>query len=302
VKGVHPVRFLLGALLGLVLGALATLPLLPRHPCPDPLSADTLCLQHPVDVEDVAVQERLSRELASLAERGIGASREELLAGASGHVTVERLPAPTDESLDLPELYARCAPSVYLLGGRYLCPNCERWHVRIATAFAVTDDGLLVTNHHVLETDYELLGASSPDGRVYSVVGAEGGDPEADLAVVRIEAATEPLPLKSGSPVGAPVAVISHPRQRAYTLTEGILSRRYARARDGRPALSITAEYAVGSSGAPVLDKTGAVVGVAAVTQALYADEEERRLQMVVKECVPVEALIALLDATQGPP
>ncbi len=295
-------RVLLGTLLGLSLGALAALTLLHRHPCPDPLPADTLCLQHPVDVEDLAVQERLSRELASLAERGVGASREELLAGAAGHVTAQRLPAPTDEPLNLPDLYARCAPSVYLLGGRYLCPNCGQWHVRTATAFAVTDDGLLVTNHHVLEADYELLGASSLDGQVHAVVGAEGGDPEADLALIRIEGSTEPLPIKPDSPVGAPVAVISHPRQRAYTLTEGILSRRYARARDGRPALSITAEYAVGSSGAPVLDETGAVVGVAAVTQALYADEEERRLQMVVKECVPVEALIALLDATQGQP
>ena len=58
--------------------------------------------------------------------------------------------------------------------------------------------------------------------------------------------------------------------------------------------MTITADFGRGSSGAPVLDARGAVVGVARKTKSIYhnsEDDAQRRLQMVLKHCVPLQAL-----------
>jgi S1-C subfamily serine protease len=67
--------------------------------------------------------------------------------------------------------------------------------------------------------------------------------------------------------------------------------------------MSVTADFGVGSSGGPVLDETGRVVGMVAMTAAVIAadTEEEQKnppalgLQMVFKDCVPLMALQGLI-------
>ena len=62
--------------------------------------------------------------------------------------------------------------------------------------------------------------------------------------------------------------------------------------------IGITADFARGSSGAPVLNEAGAVVAVAQSTRSIYYDEKEGRpenLQMVVKQCVPARYVRELI-------
>ena len=66
--------------------------------------------------------------------------------------------------------------------------------------------------------------------------------------------------------------------------------------------MSITADYAKGSSGGPVLDADGHVVGMVCSTQSIYYDSRDKNklqgpLQMVVKNCIPVSAISAILGA-----
>ncbi len=60
--------------------------------------------------------------------------------------------------------------------------------------------------------------------------------------------------------------------------------------------LEITADYGVGSSGGPVLDLSGNVVGMVSNTLAVYADSKDKRsLQMNFHHCVPAESILTLV-------
>jgi hypothetical protein len=65
--------------------------------------------------------------------------------------------------------------------------------------------------------------------------------------------------------------------------------------------MSVTADFAKGSSGCPVMDETGAVVGVVNNTESIYYDDDGRKkqtdLQMVVKNVTPVSAVRSLFKS-----
>jgi S1-C subfamily serine protease len=77
-------------------------------------------------------------------------------------------------------------------------------------------------------------------------------------------------------PVGNPVSVISHPGQRFYGMTAGIVSRYFALAMHGTSVtrMAITADFAHGSSGAPVFNEFGNVVGMVTCTDSIYRSRE----------------------------
>ncbi len=94
--------------------------------------------------------------------------------------------------------------------------------------------------------------------------------------------------------------LISHPKPRFYTLSEGRVSRYFIRRQGERrvPMMSITADFGRGSSGAPVLNTKGHVVGIATSTESVYYSEEDgqqKNLQMVFKHCIPVQQLRKLI-------
>jgi S1-C subfamily serine protease len=148
------------------------------------------------------------------------------------------------------------------------------------TGFVVRSDGIVVTNHHVVEDAPADLVAVFRDGRRRKVLGSLALDDEHDLALIRIEGGGYPaLPLApaEGIRVGQQVFLVGSSSGLDQSLGTGVVSAlrpegfpdewtsRYRAA--GRqvvagPIVQHTASSAPGSSGSPVVDTEGRVVAI----------------------------------------
>ncbi len=138
------------------------------------------------------------------------------------------------------------------------------------TGFFVSEDGLVVTNRHVIDSAHRVE-AVPAEGEAYTVQGVVAQDEVNDLAVLRLDAGrAEPLRLSSGAAPepGERVVVLGGPLGLAGSLSEGIVAAirdpsEVERRQSGRsPLLQITAAISPGSSGSPVMKLDGEVVGV----------------------------------------
>jgi serine protease Do len=139
----------------------------------------------------------------------------------------------------------------------------------IGSGFVMTADGLVVTNHHVVD-NAEKLEVKLHDGRMY-VAKVLGSDPATDLALIRLEGAKDLKPAALGNSgalsVGDWVLAIGSPMGLEQTATAGIVSAK------GRGSLGLyansyidflqtDASIAPGSSGGPLFNMNGEVVGI----------------------------------------
>ncbi|HUS92566.1 MAG TPA: serine protease [Phycisphaerae bacterium] len=204
------------------------------------------------------------------------------------------------------QAYARCRRGVLMMSSVYKCTKCTKWHTSMAGAFVLTADGACVTNYHVVDhPDRQAIVATTWDGRTFPVKEVLAADKDADVAVVQLDApgeSFEPLALAPDAPVGSPVCLISHPAGRCYSLSVGHVSRYFrhrGKAGGTTTRMAVTADFARGSSGCPVLDARGNVAGMVASTSSIYyrvVDGKKEDLQMVVKQCVPAAAILRLVQ------
>ena len=83
-----------------------------------------------------------------------------------------------------------------MIGRIYKCDKCTKWHVGSASAFAITSDGVIATNYHVIEDkDGATLGAMDLSGKTYPVTEVLAASKADDVAILRLKGARlTPLP------------------------------------------------------------------------------------------------------------
>jgi len=213
-----------------------------------------------------------------------------------------RLPALSAKSLSPPQAYTTCRDSVAIVGALYKCDKCAHWHVSTATAFAIAEPDVFVTNYHVFKNTNELaFVAMNRQQNVQPVQEILAASPSDDIAIIRIPGMRmRPLALRADASVGSPVTLISHTDQHFYFFTQGAIARYSDRKRKDRSTLTmeITADFCKGSSGAPILDERGNAVGMVSSTQTVvYEKERPDSVQMVFKDCVPVASILKLVKS-----
>jgi len=123
----------------------------------------------------------------------------------------------------------------------------------------------VVTNRHVIDNAFRAE-VHSYNGSVYPVRGVIAVDAEGDLALLRVDAPpnqVRPLLLDKTSPQeGESVVVIGNPFGLEGSVTNGIVSAVRDIPTFGR-IIQITAPISPGSSGSPVVNMQGQVIGVA---------------------------------------
>jgi serine protease Do len=275
------------------------------------LCADAPTTEHVTEggqvlVEDMARMMRLQEEATKLIADGRTVKMAELIGGLGNRHCELGLSRAGEQAISPEELYRRMRKNVLIVSDIYKCPKCGKWHGTTAGGFAISKSGACVTNYHVVNNaSRETLVVATADGRVLPVKAVLAGSKVDDVAIIQVDGlGVEPLALAAApAEPGAAVWTISHPTGRFYSMTAGIVSRYFTmRGMGGRSGsakkMAITADYARGSSGAPVFNDHGAVVGMVASTSSIYADEKDGRkenLQMVVKECVPSESILKLV-------
>jgi len=146
------------------------------------------------------------------------------------------------------------------------------------TGFFVREDGIVVTNHHVIDDVPEKLMAVLRDGRKLRVLGSLADDEPHDLALLRVEGGGYPaltLAPSDAIRVGERLILVGSPLGFDQSVGTGILAavradypeewkKRDARAgRKGTgPLVQHTVTSAPGASGSPLVDDMGRVVGV----------------------------------------
>jgi S1-C subfamily serine protease len=138
------------------------------------------------------------------------------------------------------------------------------------SGFVLSSDGLAGSNYHVLRGVTEAV-AECCNGRKFEIRSVEGADLSKDLVVFQLyergsSQKPQDLPYvtlgsSSDVSVGEKVIAVGSPQGLENTVSDGILSavREYESVR----YLQITAPISPGSSGGPVLNASGKVVGVA---------------------------------------
>ena len=296
-------------------------------------------IKNPI-VDDAVLALQFVEGLATLVENAPSKTQRTLEAGAALRLLAQtegssmRLPnRQENQTGSTEELYKRAMPAVVVIGSIYKCDSCSKWHLGgMASGWLLSDHGLVVTNHHVFtEEANHYFGAMTSDGNVYAIRTILASDRDGDAAIAQLDTRDVVLPflrLGQAAACGDPVVVISHPAGRFYSLTRGVVSRYHRH--DADPAtmaksdgsvhaprkhtrdetlqdtpapvwMSVTADYAVGSSGGPVFDSSGDVVGMVSRTYSTQASKHHRRHdsfgnQMVFKDCVSLDTILGLIE------
>lgn len=136
---------------------------------------------------------------------------------------------------------------------------------RQGSGFIVDQEGVILTNHHVIRNATNATVRLS-SGDVYDRVSVLAVDERRDLAVLKVSGFGLPtlgLGNSDSVRIGTEVIAIGSPLGLENTVSTGIVSGRRTEPK-GFQLLQITAPASTGSSGGPVLLRDGRVVGIAA--------------------------------------
>lgn len=145
-------------------------------------------------------------------------------------------------------------------------PRPDAFNARsLGSGFVISEDGYVVTNHHVVKGADEIIVRLSDRRELEAEV--IGSDPRSDIALLKIDAVDLPVVQMGSSSdlkVGQWVLAIGSPFGFDHTVTSGIVSAKGRSLPNENYTPFIQTDVAInpGNSGGPLFDLDGKVVGI----------------------------------------
>lgn len=140
--------------------------------------------------------------------------------------------------------------------------------LKLGSGFFVRADGVLITNYHVIEDAYSAV-IKLTDGKVFDDVSIIDFNAEWDIAVLKVKGSgfsTVKLGNSDNVQTGQKIVVIGNPEGLQNTVSDGLISSiRKIEPQDNDYVFQISAPISMGSSGGPVYNMNGEVIGISAL-------------------------------------
>lgn len=184
--------------------------------------------------------------------------------------------------------------------------------VHWASAVVISEDGVCITNYHVLRSLIDqqmkinptdsILFVATGAGKLYPIKSVLSFNKAADLAIFKIDPGNDQLtvfPAGEDLPAGTAVNTLTHPDGYLFYYSRGVVARNMAT--DARNPFTnrteITADYGKGSSGGAIFDDYGNLVAMVSTTYSMYYMERpQTNLQMVIKSTIPISSILRLIQ------
>jgi hypothetical protein len=171
-------------------------------------------------------------------------------------------PLPAQTKLTVKEVMQRESPAIVAVY------NLDaRGEVRsTGTGFIVMAEGVIITNYHVIEGAHDAQ-VKLKNGEVFDKVRVVDYDKRRDIAVLQVRATDLPMVMLGESTeaeIGDAVLTIGNPKGLEHTVSTGIISARRTDVKglDGTMVFQMTAPISPGSSGGPLYNGRGEVIGI----------------------------------------
>ena len=185
---------------------------------------------------------------------------------------------------DNPTAIAQASKSVVLLE----CYNEAGELYCTGSAFAAFEEGVFVTNYHVVEQEVYSIIAKTEDGTIFEMDSILAFEPKYDIAIIRTKANPDisPLPIGSSADLekGEKVVAIGSPLGLLNTVSTGVFSGYNDTGKMNE--IQFSASISNGSSGGALFNNAGEVIGI---TSASYTEGQNLNVAVPIHYAIDIK-------------
>lgn len=179
-------------------------------------------------------------------------------------LTVQAIPGYlfSGQTLSPADIMEKYGKAVVLISG---IKNSEE--IGLGSGFIVKGDGVIVTNYHVIAGAYPAI-VKTKNGDIYEDISVIDFNERYDIAIIKIKGFDLPTVILGNSntvKIGERVVVIGNPHGLENTISDGLLSQ-IRNSGEGYSLHQISSPISAGSSGSPVFNQRGEVIGIATLS------------------------------------
>jgi hypothetical protein len=179
---------------------------------------------------------------------------------------LEGIPKKARIKLAVSDMYSRYAPGIVTIKIK----DRQGKDIAEGSGFVISKDGFIVTNFHVINSAHEA--EIKIGDKVFNDVYLVKGSPNLDVAILKVDAeGLSPLPIgdSDGLSSGQFIVALGNPLGFEQSVSSGIISA--IRSGPTIKLIQMTVPVSPGSSGCPVLNEYGEVVGIATIASFFMA-------------------------------